>query len=166
MPLHSYPDMCCSLCVVDLSNRYRDIPSRLPVIGNRGVSSVEFALVLPMLLLILFGIVEFGWYMTCRFTLNHAVSEGARAGVAALEWEDEDPVVLARRTVRDSFWLLKEDQYDAFEQAIQATVGRLGQLRALNVVVSEWPYQPITGFLPEKLFPDTLEARSVMVFPR
>ena len=147
----------------DLQDLFR---GRLPATGNQGVSTVEFALVLPMLLLILFGIIEFGWYMTCQFTLNHAVSEGARAGVAALEWEDEDPVDLARQTAQESFWLLKEEQYDAFEETIHATVGQLGDLRALTVAVSEWPYQPLTGFLPEKLIPDKLQARSVMIFPR
>lgn len=43
-----------------------------------GASAVEFALVLPMLVLLLFGIIEFGLAFNARVTLTHAAREGAR----------------------------------------------------------------------------------------
>jgi Flp pilus assembly protein TadG len=49
---------------------------------DRGASAVEFALLLPVLLLLLFGIVDFGRAINAQITLTQAAREGAR--VAAL----------------------------------------------------------------------------------
>jgi len=48
--------------------------------NNRGQTLVEMALVLPILLLIIFGIIEFGRIFNAHLTLTHASREGARAG--------------------------------------------------------------------------------------
>jgi Flp pilus assembly protein TadG len=45
-----------------------------------GQSLVEFALVIPIFLLILFAIFDFGMMAFSRITLNNATREGARAG--------------------------------------------------------------------------------------
>ncbi|MEA2971860.1 MAG: hypothetical protein QOG82_318 [Actinomycetota bacterium] len=56
---------------------------------DRGAAVVEFALVLPVLVLFVFGIIEFGRAYNARIELTSAVREGARAvalggdGVAA-----------------------------------------------------------------------------------
>ncbi len=49
--------------------------------GQRGAAAVEFALVLPLLLLIMFGIVEFGVAFYDKAMITNASREGARAGV-------------------------------------------------------------------------------------
>ena len=46
--------------------------------NERGVSAVEFALVLPVLVLILFGIVEFGLILYNQQVITNASREGAR----------------------------------------------------------------------------------------
>lgn len=51
--------------------------------GEKGQSLVEFALVLPVLMLILLGIIEFGWLLNAKITLTSAAREGAR--VLAIE---------------------------------------------------------------------------------
>ncbi|WP_081072002.1 TadE/TadG family type IV pilus assembly protein [Burkholderia cepacia] len=48
---------------------------------QQGVAAVEFALVLPLLLLILFGIIEFGLIMFDQAVITNASREGARAGI-------------------------------------------------------------------------------------
>lgn len=48
------------------------------LLGERGAAAVEFALVVPMLLLLLFGIIEFGKTMNTQATLSSAAREGAR----------------------------------------------------------------------------------------
>jgi hypothetical protein len=48
----------------------------------RGQSLVEFSLILPLFLLILFGMMEFGFIFTHELTLEYATREGARVGAA------------------------------------------------------------------------------------
>lgn len=45
---------------------------------DRGAAAVEFALLLPVLLLIVFGIIDFGRALNAQVTLTQAAREGAR----------------------------------------------------------------------------------------
>lgn len=45
---------------------------------DRGAAAVEFALLLPLLLLIVFGLVDFGRALNAQITLTQAAREGAR----------------------------------------------------------------------------------------
>src|SRR3990172_13297944 len=47
----------------------------------RGAAVVELAVVLPLLLTIVFGIIEFGWIFMVRETLTNASREGCRVAV-------------------------------------------------------------------------------------
>lgn len=51
--------------------------------SEKGASVVEFALVLPLLLLLLFGIIEFGIILFDKAMLTNACREGARAGIVS-----------------------------------------------------------------------------------
>ena len=46
---------------------------------RNGATIVEFALVLPVLLALLIGIIEFGWMIKNHLTIANATREGARA---------------------------------------------------------------------------------------
>lgn len=46
--------------------------------GDRGAVAVEFAILLPVLLLILLGIVDFGRWYNAKVSLTQAAREGAR----------------------------------------------------------------------------------------
>lgn len=46
--------------------------------GDRGAAAVEFALLLPVLLLLLFGIIDFGRALNAQITITQAAREGAR----------------------------------------------------------------------------------------
>ena len=88
--------------------RARPIPrhGRRPA---RGQGIVEFALVLPLFLLILLGMIEFGFIFTHDLTVEYATREGARAGSAldngggtlgcgvgqSPNWQTVDPLVIA-----------------------------------------------------------------------
>ena len=50
-------------------------------LNERGVAAAELALLLPVLLLILFGTIEFGMVMYGREVVTNASREGARAGI-------------------------------------------------------------------------------------
>jgi Flp pilus assembly protein TadG len=49
---------------------------------SRGQSLVEFAVALPVFLLLLFGMLEFGFVFSHHLTLEYATREGARTGAA------------------------------------------------------------------------------------
>ncbi len=46
--------------------------------SDRGSAAVEFALLVPILLLIVFGIIDFGRALNAQITLTQAAREGAR----------------------------------------------------------------------------------------
>jgi len=48
---------------------------------QKGIAAVEYALVLPFLSLLLFGIIDFGTALYNREVLTNASREGARAGI-------------------------------------------------------------------------------------
>jgi len=135
-------------------------------LGEHGASALEFGLVLPALLLILFSIIEYGWYMTQQMTLVNAVAAGARAGVKAREWDGEnpqDPEELARKAVREHFWLFDiPDQLISTDAELYAADGGP---RMMEVKVSGLQVSSLTGYLPEALLPRRMSARAVMVFP-
>jgi Flp pilus assembly pilin Flp len=56
--------------------------------NEKGASAVEFALLLPVLVMIVFAIFQFGITLNNKIALNHAASEGAR--LAAIGKYDSD----------------------------------------------------------------------------
>jgi Flp pilus assembly protein TadG len=54
--------------------------SMVPCRGERGAAAVEFALVVPLLVLILFGVINFGFVFSQKASLSNAVRVGARFG--------------------------------------------------------------------------------------
>ena len=59
-------------------------PRRRRVRGERGAAAVEFALVVPLLLVILFGIISYGFMLSFRQGLSQAAAEGARAAAVTV----------------------------------------------------------------------------------
>lgn len=51
---------------------------------ERGAAAIEFAIVVPLLLLLIFGIIEYGFLFEFRQSISQAASEGARAAAIQL----------------------------------------------------------------------------------
>lgn len=83
-----------------MSAGFSVLRGRAPVDGEKGAALPEFALILPLLLVVLFGIIEIGMAFKDYLSVTHATTEGARAGVSAADDVQADFVVL--ETVRDS----------------------------------------------------------------
>jgi Flp pilus assembly protein TadG len=49
--------------------------------SNEGQSLVEFAVILPILLMLIMGILEFGLMLNCYLSVRNASREGARAAI-------------------------------------------------------------------------------------
>jgi len=120
---------------------------------RRGSVAIEFALLLPLLLLILGLIVEYGWYFTNWIQLTNAVSAGARAGIKAKEWEGEDPKIYAQNVVVKNFW-----------DPLQVVVTEQDSPRRITVKAT-YDYTPLMGPFTESLVPDTIKSSATMVFP-
>ena len=67
---------------------------------EKGQSMAEFAIVLPILAVFLFGVIQFGILFNNYVTLTDAARAGARA--AAVARQDSDPAGEAASTVRSS----------------------------------------------------------------
>jgi Flp pilus assembly protein TadG len=78
---------------------------RAAIRSERGQTMAEFALVLPVLVLLLFGIVQFGITFNHYVTLTDAVRAGARK--AAVSRHERDPVGVTVDTVRTAATDLK-----------------------------------------------------------
>ncbi len=50
---------------------------------------VEFTLIFPILILLVLGMIEFGWLLNGKITLNSAAREGARVGAVLLSSDTE-----------------------------------------------------------------------------
>jgi Flp pilus assembly protein TadG len=74
--------------------------SRQRITSERGQTMVEFALIAPLLCLILFAIVQFGIVYSSYVTLTDATRAGARK--AAVSRQEPAPALLAEKAVRNS----------------------------------------------------------------
>lgn len=63
--------------------------------SDRGAAAVEFALVLPVLLLLLFGIIEYGIYFSDQISTRHGAASGARMAAIRLADSSSTPSVPA-----------------------------------------------------------------------
>ncbi|HEU5035803.1 MAG TPA: TadE/TadG family type IV pilus assembly protein [Nocardioides sp.] len=69
---------------------------------EHGAAAVEFALVVPFLLLILFGIISYGWMLSFRQALSQGAAEGARAAAVTVADDDAGRTAAALASLNDS----------------------------------------------------------------
>ena len=65
---------------------------------DRGAAAVEFALVLPILLLLLGGIIDFGFAFNTQISLTHAAREGVRHYAVEKDVDEAEAVARAAFT--------------------------------------------------------------------
>src|ERR671914_357475 len=77
--------------------------SRVAFRSERGQSLTEFALVLPLLVVLLFGIIQFGITFNNYISLTDAVRAGARKGAVARHLQDPEGATVdqVRRAATD-----------------------------------------------------------------
>lgn len=72
--------------MIKINRRYHGAPERMffkNIRSQRGIVATEFVLILPGLILILFGIIEFGVFFMNKHVITNASREGARAGIVS-----------------------------------------------------------------------------------
>lgn len=61
--------------------------------NNRGIAAVEFAIVAPVLLMILFGIIAYGIFFGAANSIQQLAASGARAAMGGLDIEERQDLV-------------------------------------------------------------------------
>ena len=67
--------------------------------NNKGQALVEFAIVLPILLLLVMGIFQFGMMLNSYLTIENASREGARAGIIGSSDAEIQELIIATSPV-------------------------------------------------------------------
>ena len=133
-------------------------PDRNP--DERGASLVEFAVLAPLLLILVLGIVEFGWLFGQFNDVRHGAREGGRwaavdggPSVDPTNQEIADYVCTAMDGLDAGMTLIEVSllQLDGPDAGTDIGVGDTGRLN-VRVEVSSLSNVPlITGFLPAEL---------------
>lgn len=119
---------------------------------ERGQELVEFALILPLLLLLMVGIFEFGYVVFAYNTLSNAVREGARYGSVnpPVDQAAKDAIIVRASRLTTG---LNQDE-DVWTWDVDDSVsGRVS-------VSVEYEHTPFTGFIFAPLGLDTLPLRA------
>ncbi len=86
--------------------------------GRRGTAIVEMAIVTPILLLILLGIIEFGYILYARNILINAAHQGARIGIVRDDVDEETIVKKVLETVEETGLKGVVQQGDVFPKIV------------------------------------------------
>lgn len=127
--------------------------------GDEGVAALEFALVLPFLLVLLMGMIDYGYYFYVNSTVVNAAREGARNGVvqptvtlAQQEAQRTARAYLVAAGIGDGVNATYLNNADVPMPTYDASTGNpTSGLLSVTVTVSS--FQPLTGFLPSTLLP-------------
>jgi Flp pilus assembly protein TadG len=107
---------------------------RISLRNQKGQSMTEFALVLPILALLLFSVIQFGLVFNNYLTLTDAVRAGARK--AAVGRHLPDPPGAAAATVRAAASDLKQSDLN-----VSVSVSPAWTAGAEATVSADYPYQ-------------------------
>lgn len=104
---------------------------------EKGASAVEFAIVAPLLVLLVFGIIEAGWFFAQQVEVRHGAREGARTAAVS----DPATSALIRQTACDRMAMSN----GTASVTLTANGSDIGDTGTITVVSN---YAPLTGFIP------------------
>lgn len=107
--------------------------------NRRGSQAVEFALVLPILVSLVSGVIDLGTYLSRTDALIQAAADGARAGAA----DGDDPTGTAKSVAEEAWASTGLPGTPTFETT---EVGS-APLRMVRVAVN-MPFEPWFGLVP------------------
>jgi Flp pilus assembly protein TadG len=131
---------------------------------KKAQSLVEFALVLPLFLLLLLGIIEYGIVFWTKITFDNATRDAARIAVTINDWATN---YTARRTqtintVVDRCSYLPANATQNLSNNIEVNVlPSLSSIETIEVIIDAQPYTSLTGFA-DLAVPRTMSSRAEM----
>jgi len=123
---------------------------------TRGAQAVEFALMLPVLVAILSGTLDFAWYLHLKHQLVTCVGQGARAGAATAADAALAPTDTAE-TVASDIWIETGLPGTPDMDAIQTGVTPNIFITVVGTI--DYENHKLIGFLPT---PETIVHTAVM----
>lgn len=114
---------------------------------RRGQALVEFALILPMLLVIIIGLFDFGRAIYVYNTLSNAARTAARVAVV-----DQDPAAIDAAARREAVAIAP----------LSVVLAGCSTMDCLYTVTVSHPYQPATPLIGALVGPITLDATASM----
>jgi Flp pilus assembly pilin Flp len=134
--------------------------------GDEGASAVEFALVLPILIVLLFGVIDYGWWFGETLGLRSGVREAARLGAV----NEIVPASSSAEAVK-AVMLQRSPQLEGDAANLEVAVrvygpGATGEIPGIGstlLVCARMPGESLSG-LGDALypFPDTHAASATM----
>ena len=126
----------------------------MPLAPRRGAAAVEFALTLPVVLVIATAILDYSWFLNRSADVLTAVREGTRHG-ATIE-QDDDP---GAEAVTHTEAALNGYGFTCSGScSVNAFVGEVDGMATVSVQATV-PYEPIVGLVPT---PENMGATLVM----
>lgn len=130
-----------------------------------GIASVEFTIILPLLLLFLVAIGEFGNAFIRYNTLSKAVQNGARFAVSEVYGTAKAENIAPTSEIQNAVIYGNPNPADGATPVLESLTVNVSYDDVNNyvVVTAAYPYTPIVGaFLGDALSDVTLTASSVM----
>jgi hypothetical protein len=112
---------------------------------RRGAAALEFAMMLPVVLLIISAVLDYSWYLNQATAVVNATREGARMGATVDIPLGADAEAISHTTrALESYGIPCESSGVC---TVRAAYGRVASMNALTVSV-EAPFQPLFGLVP------------------
>ncbi len=140
--------------------KFFNASKRTPFGLESGASAVEFALVLPFLLIVFFAIFEMSWLVSSQTILNHAVFEAGRTAAIAKEegYSDTDATSYAKARAVNSYWMGALDPDDVTVNFDESGYVPQVEISALM------NYVPLTGWFDASQLPGQITSQAAMPY--
>jgi Flp pilus assembly protein TadG len=140
--------------------------------GENGVEMLEFALVIPIFVFVLYGLIAFGIMLSAKQTITHAVSEGARGAIGAVpnagETQAQAEVRVAKDRVKQAVGSSLSGNYQDSMTDAQVATCTNSTAKCITVTLT-YPYssKPLVPPAPGLglVMPSTLKSTAVVQVP-
>jgi len=119
---------------------------------QNGGAAVEFALIMPLFMAIVFGVIDYGWYFYQRYALAAAVRDGIRAGSLVMSTATPDSWTTAQ--TRAIAVLTQSSTINpasvTWGPASGSRYSTVGTTPAVNVLTfsGQYTFVPLIGIVP------------------
>lgn len=122
--------------------------------GRRGAAAVEFALWMPILLVLFAGVVDLSRYMSSQQGLTRAARDGARYGITVVKsptgTTQATPAQIEAEGEKQALYVLEESGMPCTTGCtINGTVFVTASGRRMLTVAVSRPFTPLMGMIPQ-----------------